>query len=85
MPSHMFTHPPALPQLPAAAGAPRQKMKLTKLWGMKGNAHKGWSRDHIPGSAGAPFPFRHLVPPPPQITGRSAYKAYVSSYTQENT
>ena len=52
-----------------------------KLWGMKGNSRKGWGRDPIPGSAGAPFPFQHLIPPAPQVTGRSAYKAYVSSYT----
>ena len=61
------------------------KMKLAKLWGMKGNSRKGWGRDPIPGSAGAPFPFQHLIPPVPQVTGRSAYKAYESSYTQDNT
>jgi hypothetical protein len=56
-------------------------MKLAKLWGMKGNSRKGWGRDPIPGSAGAPFRFQHLIPPAPQVTGRSAYKAYVSSYS----
>ena len=86
MPSYMY---PELNSQPAAAAAaassPVTKMKLAKLWGMKGNSRKGWGRDPIPGSAGAPFRFQHLIPLAPQVTGRSAYKAYVSSYTQDNT
>jgi hypothetical protein len=90
MSSYMYPELPALNSQPAAAAAaaassPATKMKLAKLWGMKGNSRKGWGRDPIPGSAGAPFRFQHLIPPAPQVTGRSAYKAYVSSYTQDNT
>jgi hypothetical protein len=54
------------------------RMKLAKLWGMKPNSRRGWLT----------LPPR--LPPrlrlePPSITGRSAYKSYLSSYTQANT
>eukprot|EP01047_Picozoa_sp_COSAG01_P027735 COSAG01_NODE_1839_length_9079_cov_16.478731_2_plen_222_part_00 len=53
------------------------RMKLAKLWGMKPNSRRGWR-----------LPPR--LPPrprtePPSITGRTAYKSYIASYTQANT
>ena len=50
MPSYMYPELPALNSQPAAAAAassPATKMKLAKLWGMKGNSRKGWGRDPI--------------------------------------
>ena len=62
MPSYMYPELNSQPAAAAAASSPATKMKLAKLWGMKGNSRKGWGRDPIPGSPGAPFPFRHLIP-----------------------
>ena len=80
MPSYMYPELPALSsQLAAASSSPATKMKLAKLWGMKGNSRKGWGRDPIPGSAGAPFPFQHLIPPAPQVTGRYPFSPLLKS------
>jgi hypothetical protein len=69
-------HPAAARQQPSALTEPR--MKLAKLWGMKSNSRRGWLTlpPRLP-------PRLHLEPP--SITGRSAYKSYLSSYTQANT
>jgi hypothetical protein len=74
-------------QQPAAAAAQQQpggsqphsnpRMKLAKLWGMKPNSRRGWRLlPRIP-----PRPRMQ----PPSITGRAAYKSYLSSYSQPNT
>lgn len=76
-PIHMMPstqQPPSQLQPPALTDP---HMKLAKLWGMKPNSRRGWR-----------LPPR--LPPrprtePPSITGRTAYKSYLSSYTQANT
>jgi hypothetical protein len=69
-------HPAAARQQPSALTEPR--MKLAKLWGMKPNSRRGWLT--LPPR----LPPRLRLEPPP-ITGRSAYKSYIASYTQANT
>ena len=53
-------------------------MKLSALWALKSNARRRWPER-------APTPGARAPRPKPAITGRTAYKSYVASYSQENS
>ena len=62
-------------------------MKLSALWGMKSNARRRWpERPPSPRPQGpGPTAYGGLIAPPGRVSGRSAYKSYLTSYTLENT
>ena len=69
-----FTHP--TDAHPTDALLPH--MKLSALWALKSNARRRWPER-------APLPGARPPRPKPTITGRTAYKSYVASYTQQNS
>ena len=62
-------------------------MKLSALWGMKSNARRRWpERPPRPRPQGpGPTAYAGLIAPPGRVSGRTAYKSYLTSYTMENT
>ena len=68
-----------------AAAVPN--MKLSALWGMKNNARKRWpeSPPTLHQQGPGPTAYGGLIAPPGRVSGRTAYKSYLSSYTMDNT